>query len=233
MQKNLSQMHESLKDIPNRILEVAIGALTQANQHAVYYDPGMDHWDHMAVLNSALAGELFLKAVIAKEHPLLIFRDLFHLDDPGNQDMDFERIIEKGRTYNFEHLPKLLWVATGERLPDMDNFEKLRKVRNSVQHFCAPEEVNFRRLSLEFIYNNIDPLIHKHFGLCAVEYHEDTSIGYDYVVNCVVAHELFFSIPKDFQITEVDLGETLSKTDDAYRDELTKRLSEAGYDLHS
>lgn len=224
-------MHESLKEVRGRILEVAIGALVQANQHAVYYDPGMDHWEHMSVLNSALAGELFLKAVIAKEHPLLIFRDLFYLDDPRIQDMNFNQIIEKGRTYNFEHLPKLLWVATGERLPDMENFEKLRKVRNSLQHFCAPENLDFRRLSLEFIYNNIDPLIYKHFGLCAVEFHEDTSVGYDYVVNCVISHELFFSIPKDFRITEVDIGETLSKTHNAYRDELTKRLSAAGFIL--
>jgi len=226
-------MHESLKDIPSRILEVATGALTQANQHAVFFDPGLEHWDRMSVLNAALAGELFLKAIIAKEHPLLIFRDLFHLDDPGSQDMNFERIIEKGRTYNFEHLPKLLWVATGERLPDMENFEKLRKVRNSIQHFCAPEEVKFRRLSLEFIYNNIDPRIYKHFGLYAVEHHEDMSVGYDYVVNRIVAHELFFSIPKDFCISEVDLSETLSKTGDAYRDELTKRLSAIGFDLHA
>jgi len=220
-------MHESLKDIPNRILEVAIGALTQANQHAVYFDPGLEHWDQMSVLNAAMAGELFLKAIIAKEHPLLIFRDLFHLDDSRNQEMDFERIIEKGRTYNFEHLPKLLWVATGERLPDMDNFERLRKVRNSIQHFCAPDEVDFRRLALEFIYNNIDPLIHKHFGLCAIEYHEDMSVGYDYVVSCVIAHELFFSIPQDFCITEINLEEVLSKASAPYRTELTKRLSKA------
>ena len=83
-------MHAEIKDISDRILNVAIGALTQANQHAVYYDPGMDHWSQMSVLNAALAGELFLKAIIAKEHPLLIFRDLFQLDDPGNQDLKIE-----------------------------------------------------------------------------------------------------------------------------------------------
>jgi hypothetical protein len=74
-------MHKALKDIPERILNVAIGALIQANQHAVYYDPGMDHWTEMSILNAATAGELFLKAIIAKEHPLLIFRDLFQLDE--------------------------------------------------------------------------------------------------------------------------------------------------------
>jgi hypothetical protein len=226
-------MHESLEEIPNRILEVAIGALAQANQHAVYYDPGMDHWDHMCVLNAALAGELFLKAIIAKEHPLLIFRDIFHLDDPMNQDMDIARIIEKGRTYNFEHLPKLLWVAAGERLPDMENFEKLRRTRNSIQHFCAPESVDFRRLSLEFIYKNIDPLIKKHFGLFAINCHEDVSVGYDYVVKCVVAHELFFSIPKDFSLSEIDLDEALSNVSETYRDTFNGRLSAAGIDWSS
>ena len=76
-------MHEGLKDLPDRILDVAIGALTQANQHAVYYDPGMDHWDHMSVLNAVLAGELFLKAIIAKEGLSLRLRAYQILSDRG------------------------------------------------------------------------------------------------------------------------------------------------------
>jgi len=225
-------MHAGLKDIPARILDVAIGALTQANQHAVYYDPGMDHWTDMSVLNAAMAGELFLKAIVAKEHPLLIFRDLFQLDDPINSDLKIEHIIERGKTYNFEHLPKLLWVSTGERLPDVDNFDKLRKARNAIQHFCSPSEtIDLRRLALEFLYNNIDPLINRHFDLCAIEYHEDTSVGYDYVVDCLIRHELFFSIPNDFAITEIDLHEALSKSSAKYRDGLAKRFSARGIDL--
>lgn len=223
-------MHDDLKDIPYRILENAIGALRQANQHAVFYDPGMEHWQQMAALNTALAGELFIKAIIAKEHPLLIFRDLFHLDNNQTQELDLERIIEKGRTYNFEHLPKLLWVATGERIPDLENFEKLRKTRNSIQHFCSPEEINLRRLSLEFIYRNIDPLIHKHFGLYAIDYHEDDLIGYDYIVECLVKHEILFSIPSNFCIKEVDITETLSNSSSTYISEFKHRLNQSGCD---
>ncbi|TIL82175.1 MAG: hypothetical protein E5Y89_06275 [Mesorhizobium sp.] len=225
-------MHVGLKEIPARILDVAIGALTQANQHAVYYNPGMDHWTDMSVLNAAMAGELFLKAIVAKQHPLLIFRDLFQLDDPVNQDLKLEHIIERGKTYNFEHMPKLLWVSTGERLPDVDNFEKLRRARNAIQHFCSPSEsVDLRRLSLEFLYNNIDPLIKRHFDLNSIEYHEDTSVGYDYVVSCLIRHELFFSIPDDFSITEIDLNGELSGCSAAYRKQLAKRFSEKGLDL--
>lgn len=217
-------MHPELTQIPNRILEVAIGALTQANQHAVYVDPGMDHWDHMSVINAAQAGELFLKAIIAKEHPLLIFRDLFQLDDPNNYDLRIDHIIEKGKTYNFEHLPKLLWVSTGERLPDIGSFERLRKARNAIQHFCSPEAVNLSGLALEFLYKNIDPLINRHFGLCAIEYHED-HIGYDYVVNCLIGEELFFSIPDNFRVGEIDIMEALKSTTAGYQNEFLKRLA--------
>jgi hypothetical protein len=125
-------MHPQLKDIQPRILNVAIGALTQANTQAVYFDPGMEHREDMCILSAAQAGELFLKAIVASEHPLLIFRDLFQLDDPNNPDLTIEHIIERGRTYNFEHLPKLLWVSTGERLPDIKSFEAIRKARNAI-----------------------------------------------------------------------------------------------------
>ena len=223
-------MHSDLENIPGRILEVAIGALTQANQHAVYFDPGMEHWGQMPVLNAALAGELFIKTVIAKEHPLLIFKDLFQLDDPVHQELTIEHIIEKGKTYNFEQLPKLLWVTTGERVADLKSFEALRRARNAVQHFCSPAaRVDLRRVSLEFLYKNIDPLIHDHFGLYAIEYHEDY-VGYDYVVSSLVNSELFFSIPNDFSLTEIDLEELLAGVSSNYRQGLRDRLLAKGLD---
>ncbi len=171
----------------------------------------------MGVLHSALAGELFLKAIIAKAHPLLIFRDLYQLDQPQNANISLAEIIENGRTYNFEHLPRLLWVATGERIADPQTFDKIRKVRNSIQHFCLPEGVDLRRLSLEFLYKNIDPLIQKHFGIYSIEYHEDHSVSYDYVVQCLIAHELEFSFPSDFRVTEIHLDEELSSASKHYQ----------------
>lgn len=171
----------------------------------------------MGVLHAALAGELFLKAIIAKEHPLLIFRDLYHLDQPQNADISLSEIIENGRTYNFEHLPRLLWVATGERIADPASFEKLRKARNSIQHFCLPDSIDLRGLSLEFLYKNIDPLIKKHFDFHAIEYHEDHAVSYDYVVRCLFGYGLQFSVPPDFAVSEIDLDEELSTTSTAYQ----------------
>lgn len=213
----ISTLHTTLQQIPRRILENAKGALMQANTHAVYFDPDNEHWGQMGVLHAALAGELFLKAIIAKEHPLLIFRDLYHLDQPQNVDISLNEIIENGRTYNFEHLPRLLWVTTGERIADPSSFEKLRKARNSIQHFCLPDDVDLRGLSLEFLYNNIDPLIRKHFGIYSIEYHEDHSVSYDYIVSCLISHGLRFSIPPDFTVTEIDLASELENASKSYQ----------------
>jgi hypothetical protein len=210
-------MNAALKDIPERILNLAMGALTQANTHAVYYDPGNEHWEHICVLNAAHAGELFIKAIIATEHPLLIFKDIFGLDDNKGGVLDIETLIRRGRTHDFERLPQVLWATTDRRIPNPDCFDRLRLARNSIQHFCAPEEQDFRALSLEFIYTVIDPLISEVFGLCAIEFHEDPSVSYDYVVSALLRSQLKFSVPDDFEITEINMSELLKHADSAYK----------------
>jgi hypothetical protein len=220
-------MDKALKEIPGRILDSALGALTQANTHAVFVDPGNEHWDFISITNTAHAGELFLKAIIAKEHPLLIFRDLFNLDDSHAVSLGLVDLIKRGKTHDFEKLPQVLWVVTGERIPNAACFERLRRARNSIQHFCAPEDEDFRALSLEFIYTIIDPLIQKHFGFHAIEYHED-HVGYDHVVGALLRREIKFSMPKDFDLTEIRVGEELKGAKASYRKWVTDELKRIG-----
>ena len=87
-------MHPALEQIPSRILLLAKGALAQANTHAVFMDPGRE-WDFISVINTGHAGELFIKAIIAKEHPLLIFKDLFGLDDKSSEQLDIDALIKQ------------------------------------------------------------------------------------------------------------------------------------------
>jgi hypothetical protein len=210
-------MNRALEEIPHRILNLAIGALTQANTHAVYSDPGNEHWEHICVLNTAHAGELFLKAIIAKEHPLLIFKDIFNLDDNSGKLLDIEKLIKRGRTHDFERLPQILWATTDNRIPNPSCFERLRLARNAIQHFCAPDEQDFRALSLEFIYTIIDPLISKAFNLCAIEFHEDPSVSYDYIVATLLRSELKFTVPDTFEITEIQMADELVNASSSYQ----------------
>lgn len=210
-------MNRALEEIPGRILRMAVGALTQANTHAIYFDPGNEHWQHICVINTAHAGELFLKAIIADEHPLLIFKDIFALDDKREGLLDVETLIKRGRTHDFERLPQVLWAATDRRMPNPSCFERLRLARNAIQHFCAPDQQDFRALSLEFIYTIIDPLIAEAFGMCAIEYHEDRGVSYDYIVESLLRSELKFTIPDNFEITEIRMAEVLEGASAAYR----------------
>lgn len=223
-------MNKELRQIPDRILGLAVAALSQANTHAVYMDPGNEHWDVISILNAAHAGELFLKAIIAKEHPLLIFKDVFNLDDNKSGALDIAGLLQKGRTHDFEKLPHVLWATTGIRLPNPKCYERLRKARNAIQHFCAPEDESFGELSLEFIYTIIDPLIAKNFGIHAIEYHEDHSVSYDYVVGRLLRAELRFTLPKDFAVTEIDLADELADVSDAYRNWFVRELKRIGKD---
>ena len=113
--------------------------------------------------------------------------------------------MKKGRTHDFGKLRKVLWAATGEKIPHPETYQRMQETRNAVQHFCVDEnDGSFRRLSLEFIYNVIDPLIYKHFDLYAIEFHEDHCIGYDYVVGCLLRHEIKFTMPPDYRVGEID-----------------------------
>lgn len=221
-------MNPALRGIPDRIVHLAKGALAQANTHAVYFDSGREYWDTICILNTAHAGELFLKAIIAREHPLLIFKDLFALDDKKEESLDVETLIQRGRTYDFERLPQILWAVTGRRVPNLDCFERLRRARNAIQHFCASEEQDFHSLSLEFIYTIIDPLIAEVFGLCAINYHEDPSVGYDYVVSALLNAELHFTLPDDFELTEISTSEALAGASQDYRDWFRAQLERVG-----
>jgi len=221
-------MDAVLTEIPSRILTLALGALSQANTHAAFADPGNEHWDFISITNTAHAGELFLKAIIAKEHPLLIFRDIFNLDDNRADSLELVDLIKKGKTHDFEKLPRGLWVATGQRIPNPDCFDRLRHARNSIQHFCAPEDEDFRTLSLEFIYTIIDPLIFEHFGIFAIEYHEDHNVGYDYLVRTLLRRQIKFSIPDDFSLTEIDMSHELDEAEEAYRNWVVGELDRIG-----
>jgi hypothetical protein len=222
------RVNRAVKDIPDRILNLAIGALAQANTHAVYYDPGNEHWEHICVLNTAHAGELFFKAIIAKEHPLLIFKDIFSLDDNRGGLLDFETLIKRGRTHDFERLPQILWAITEKRIPNAACFERLRVARNAIQHFCAPAQQDFRALSLEFIYTIIDPLIAEAFNLYAIDFHEDHSVSYDYVVAALLRSELKFTVPDTFAVTEIRMAEELESASSSYKDWVRTQMKRVG-----
>lgn len=87
-----------------------------------------------------------------------------------------------------------------------------------------PEEQDLQALSLEFIYTIIDPLIADAFDLCAIEFHEDPSVSYDYVVSALLRSQLKFTVPNDFAVTEININEDIKDASSAYKNWVTEQL---------
>lgn len=228
-------VHDIINQIPDRILMTAFGVLSQANTHACFMDPGNEYWDYMSIINSAHAGELFIKAAVAQIHPLLIFKNLCEIDDKKSDTLTIDKIIRSGYTYEFSKLPNLYWITTGKRIPNISCYNRIKDARNSIQHFCTPDQIDLRSLSIEFIYTIIDPIIVDHFNEYAINFHEDHSIGYDYLVECIMKNKQRFSIPNNFDITEFNISHTFKEiepddVDREYRNWFTYEMQRIGND---
>ncbi|MEP1613510.1 MAG: hypothetical protein ABJL72_16525 [Roseobacter sp.] len=104
----------------------------------------------------------------------------------------------------------------------MDSFNKLRKARNAIQHFCAPEIGRPGDLALTFLYRNIDPLIKRHFSVDAVNFIEPDDIGY--LIENLVHLELRFSSSEVIKISEFDVSKALKNISDAYRKKVEQQI---------
>jgi len=199
-------------------------ALAQANTQAVYDGPESEGSDALSIVSSVFAGELIIKAIIAKQHPLLIFKNLFELGPSDTSPISIEKLLLKGKTYTFGELPNLLWTCTGYQISELILFREIQKARNAIVHFCSPDDPDLKLLSLQFLYRVIDPLLKQHFDECVIEFHNDHSVDYSYVVACLIRKEILFSVPNGFATSEIDYKAELVLTKPDYQNEMNRRI---------
>lgn len=162
-------MHHELKNISQHMKELGLGVLAQAQKNSCFWniDNTLDE-GIFGVLQAAHACEIIMKSLIAEQHPLLIFTNL-----PSSQNkdlLDIQSLFEKGQTIPFNKLPEQLWATTGYKIKNTNLYSEFGKLRNNIQHFSNPTDVDFTERTIEFIYEIIDPMIYKFWGVCAVEY---------------------------------------------------------------
>lgn len=210
-------MHTELRGIWEHMLGLGLGALAHANWHAHYFSHENRHWPSLSVLQAAHAAELIIKARIAQEHPLLIFEQLprsSHVD--GNR-LDLKALFERGRTIQFSDLPERLWSATGCQIKNVSLYNAFGRLRNCIQHFASPGAGS--EDASEFIYGVIDPFIHEHWGLFAIDYNEDTE-PHTYLVEGLIRHEVLFLVSTEAAEVEV----AFDRCSDEYRQEMEQRF---------
>ena len=219
-------MNPELNGVWEHMLELATGALAHANRHSCYSDPQTPRWKEQAVLQAAHAAELMLKARIAQEHPLLIFEQL-PKPQPGEPALlDIQDLFERGRTYQWTELPARLWATTGLRLQHEELFVSFGRLRNVIQHFAAPEARDVGGETIDFVFRVLDPFMNECWGLCAIDYDEDTS-PYEYLTAAVVGRGLLFHVSQGAARRAGSWDVSWESMDPAYRGEMERRVDAA------
>jgi hypothetical protein len=223
-------MDAGLKNVYQHMIALGAGSLSHANYLAHFYDWTNQMWSQLGVLQAAHACEIFLKARLAQEHPLLIFDSLpKSTADCVNKTtglLDFESLLEKGQTITYSELPEKVWAATGVKINNLKLYNDFGKLRNSIQHFAAPN----RDVSLQtsqFIYDVIDPFINSEWGMCAMDYCDDSE-GYEYLIPVLANRGVEFIVSNEIDDGLNGLSNLLQNGTKPYVKKMIQRGRDAG-----
>ena len=232
-------MDIDLRDVHKHMLKLGIAALSHANNHANYLSYENDMWAELSVLQAAHAAEILIKARIAQEHPLLIFEKIPRSTQVEGDFLDFEDLAKKAKTIQFSELPERLWAATGIKLKNIHTYKSFGYLRNSIQHFASPLNIDCSDETVRFIYEVIDPFIYDCWGVCAIDCNEDYD-PYIYLIEPLISREVLFLVSHEaaeylknnnFRFP----SDPMYKWPDnpKYKAEMLKRFKEDGLDLES
>jgi len=122
----------------------------------------------MAVAHAAHGAEIAIKARIAQDHPLLLFKSLPKSTNAENQ-LTVAELFEYGRPVEFHDLPESLWAATGIRMDRVEEYQRFGKLRNTIIHFAVPDQ-DFACATLKFLFEVMEPLVHTFWARSILPY---------------------------------------------------------------
>lgn len=222
-------MDESLRRVHEHMIDLGCGSLGHANYLAHFTNMIEYSWNQLAVLQAAHSCEIFLKARLAQEHPLLIFESLPKSTSQqfnGTGKLDFDSLVQSGKTIEYSALPEKVWAATGFRFSQsqLELFKKFGALRNTIQHFAAPKRELYTIVT-QFIYEVIDPFINEHWGLYAVDFCDDSEPYKNLVPLLAMRNTPFLISPK----LGVDVMNLINDGSPSYISLMRARASDCGY----
>lgn len=221
-------MNSELSGTSHHMFELGTCALAHANWHANYATPDNHMWPQLSVLQAAHAAEILIKARIAEEHPLLIFDQIPKSTQVDGLELELKHLIEKGRTVQYFELPERLWAATGMKLENFEMYKKFGDLRNSIQHFASPLDVDCSLETRKFIYQVIDTFIHSCWNITAVDYNEDYE-PYIHLIENLINNGIEFLVSNE---AAQNLQHTqLNWPNEKYKDLMLQRFELAGADV--
>ena len=203
-------MHPDCKKISEHMRWLGLGILSQAQKNTFYgrYLEALD-LGVFAVLQSAHAAEILIKAAIAQEHPLLIFDRVPQSSSTDDDLLSISDLFKDGKTIEYSKLPERLWAATGYRISEVSVYKSFGQLRNKIQHFACPNTALSHETG-EFIYKVIDPLMGHFWNLYAAQYCDDEDLEYN-LLPTLIRRGLDFRCPKEWEPHVEDAKKAVEK----------------------
>ncbi len=111
-------MHPETKQVVKHMKEFGFHVLGRAIYDATFSEMMRPFAHVLSVVHVAHGAEILIKARIAQEHPLLIFKS-YPKSSTTKDLLSIKELFEYGRTLMYSELPEVLWASTGYRIKQL------------------------------------------------------------------------------------------------------------------
>lgn len=125
----------------------------------IFNDDNLPYAHATNLVNIAHGFEIIAKARIVEQHPLLIFDKISTNEKIKEGELEFEDLLENGKTIEYSRLPYQLWATTGYKLENIALYKEFGKIRNQIIHFHVPMGLSLEDLAFEYAFNVVEKCI--------------------------------------------------------------------------
>ena len=165
-------MNPETKQVSQHMKEFGLHILGRAIYDATFSEMMRPFAHMLSVVHAAHGAEILIKARIAEEHPLLIFKS-YPKSNTTKDVLSIKELFKYGRTLMYSELPEVLWATTGYRIKELDRYLKFGELRNIIVHFSADPDCEASTETLKFALEVLDHIVQDFWGESLIYYSQE------------------------------------------------------------
>ncbi len=165
-------MNPETKQVSQHMKEFGLHILGRAIYDATFSEMTRPFAHMLSVVHAAHGAEILIKARIAEEHPLLIFKS-YPKSNTTKDVLSIKELFKYGRTLMYPELPEVLWATTGYRIKELDRYQKFGDLRNIIVHISAVPDCEASTETLKFALEVLDYIVQDFWGESLIYYSQE------------------------------------------------------------
>ena len=165
-------MNPETKQVSQHMKEFGLHILGRAIYDATFSEMTRPFAHMLSVVHAAHGAEILIKARIAEEHPLLIFKS-YPKSNTTKDVLSIKELFKYGRTLMYSELPEVLWATTGYRIKELDRYQKFGELRNIIVHISADPDCEGSTETLKFALEVLDYIVQDFWGESLIYYSQE------------------------------------------------------------